>query len=129
MPSNDSQATTPETDGTRMTKRAILVALKKDYPVLAQCKPLKIDIEMDLLTRCTLSRRKIKQGLRYHLRSKAYLLAVAQGGLRYDLDDKPAGNISPEEQRQARASLQKREAEELARKRVQHRMITRRSAA
>ncbi|MEZ5594286.1 MAG: ProQ/FINO family protein [Gammaproteobacteria bacterium] len=119
MPNSDTQKVAFTSIHKPETKRAILGRLMRDYPVLAQICPLKMGIEQDLLVRSSLSRRKIMMALRYHMRSKAYLLAIAQGGPRYDLDGRPAGEVTPEQQQQARETLEQREAEFQKRRMIQ----------
>ena len=129
MSSRDGKTIHQEATSDLTTKREILAVLRKEYPVLTEYRPLKINIEVDLFERCSLSRSKIKQGLRYYLRSREYLRVLTKGGLRYDLDGNPVGSVTIDDQQQAIQTLAQREAEELERKQTQRTNTVNRSAA
>lgn len=118
MSTIDAPAAAPTKARKPETKRAVLNRLMQDYPVLAKHLPLKIGITQELLTRSTLSSGVLKRSLRYHLRSKSYLLALCRGGLRYNLDGHPVGEVTREEQQQAREILQQRKTAPQERKTV-----------
>jgi len=118
MSTIDTPAAAPAKTGKPETKRAVLNKLMQDYPVLAQHLPLKIGITQELLARSTLSSGVLKRSLRYHLRSKPYLLALSRGGLHYNLDGHPVGEVTREEQQQAREILEQRKTAPQERKMV-----------
>ena len=121
MPNTDIKTTILATAGKAATKRSIFAQLMKAYPVLSQPKPLQIGIEQVLCARSDLSSGRIKKGLRYYMRTTSYLLEVAKGGPRYDLDGNPAGTVTADQQQQAQATLAQRKAALQVRKNAQQR--------
>ena len=71
-------------------------------------QPLKIGLGEELLALAgvhpglaDLSHTQIRQALKVYAGSPAYRRALAKGGPRYDLDGQPAGEVTPEQQRDA----------------------------
>ena len=72
-------------------------------------KPLKIGLGDELLALAgvhpaltDLSRTQIRRALRVYTGSSAYRKALARGGPRYGLDGQPAGEVTPEQQADAK---------------------------
>jgi sRNA-binding protein len=73
-------------------------------------KPLKVGIGQELLALAIthpalsdLTRRSLRQALAAYTRAFRYRKALAAGGPRYDLAGQPAGEVTPEQQIQAKA--------------------------
>ena len=71
-------------------------------------KPLKIGLDEELLARAgvhpalaDLSPDQIRQALQFYAQRPAYRRSLAKGGPRYGLDGQPAGEVTPEQQRDA----------------------------
>ena len=71
-------------------------------------KPLKIGLGEELLALAgvhpalaDLTRPPLRQALQCYAQRPAYRRALAKGGPRYDLDGQPAGEVTPEQQRDA----------------------------
>jgi sRNA-binding protein len=71
-------------------------------------QPLKIDLDEELLAQAgvhpalaDLTPDQIRQALQCYARRPAYRKALAKGGPRCDLDGQPAGEVTPEQQRDA----------------------------
>ena len=72
-------------------------------------KPLKIGLGDELLALAgvhpaltALSRTQIRRALRVYTGSPAYRKALARGGPRYGLDGRPAGEVTPDQQADAK---------------------------
>ena len=71
-------------------------------------KPLKIGLGEELLALAgvhpalaDLTRTRIRRAIQFYTGSPAYRKALQQGGPRYDLAGQPAGEVTPEQQRDA----------------------------
>ena len=71
-------------------------------------KPLKIGLGEELLALAgvhpalaNLTRTRIRRAIQFYTGSPAYRKALQQGGPRYDLAGQPAGEVTPEQQRDA----------------------------
>ncbi len=71
-------------------------------------KPLKIGLDEELLALAgvhpalaDLTRTPLRQALQFYAQRPAYRRALAKGGPRYDLDGQLAGEVTPEQQRDA----------------------------
>jgi len=75
-------------------------------------KPLKLRIQVDIQARApgVFSKAALSAFFRRHTGSTAYLLAVANGTQRFDLDGQPAGEIADEHRKAASAELARRRA-------------------
>ena len=108
---NDSITAPPE-EPQRDRARALLTALRLEYPVLGEYRPLSIGIRTVLhaVLPGETHNKTINRVLAMHCRSDRYLRALAAGGLRYALDGTPSGEVS-EEHRAAAALLLARRAQ------------------
>jgi ProP effector len=75
-------------------------------------KPLKLRIQVDIQQRApgVFTKSALSAFFRRHTGSTAYLLAVANGQQRFDLDGQPAGEIADEHRKAARDELARRRA-------------------
>jgi ProP effector len=103
-------------------KRIRLAALSKDaevlkislidrYPHLFAVnppRPLASGIHRVLAEQTGAPKPVLKLALTKLTRRKAYLAALSAGGPRYDIDGRPSGMISPDDQQAAAAALQRR---------------------
>ena len=114
----------------RIEPRAILKRLQAESPAFRDLKPLALKIDASILARYPdFDRKNLRIALRTHTASTKYLKSVDRGGERFDLDGKPAGEVSDEQRQHAAAMLkerfaavakqqrEKREAEEAERRR------------
>ena len=103
-------------------KRIRLAALSKDAEVLKAIlidryphlfavnppRPLASGIHRILAEQTGAPMRVLKVALAKLTRRNAYLAALGAGGPRYDIDGRPSGMISPDDQKAAAAALQRR---------------------
>src|SRR5262245_40903144 len=85
----------------------------------AEVRPLARGIDKDLVAQLPgCSRRQIGFALAWWQRQRrpAYWQALARGGPRYDLDGQPRGEVTPEEQEEARQLLTEYAARRQARR-------------
>ena len=82
-------------------------------------KPLKIGLGEELLALAgvhpalaDLSRTQIRRALKVYIGAPAYRKALARGGPRYGLDGQPAGEVTPEQQADAKTPRPKPPAPE-----------------
>lgn len=114
----------------RIEPRAILKRLQAESPAFRDSKPLALKIDTSILARFPdFDRKNLRIALRTHTASTKYLKSVDRGGERFDLDGKPAGEVTDEQRQHAAAMLkerfaavakqqrEKREAEEAERRR------------
>lgn len=87
-------------------------ALKQRFPAAfaGAPRPLKLRIQADIQARApgVFSKAALGAFLRRHTGRHGYLLALARGGPRFDLDGQPAGEISAEHAQAAAAELARR---------------------
>ena len=88
--------------------------LKQLFPALfvGAPKPLKLRIQLDIQQRAPgrFTKQALSAFFRRYTGSTSYLLAVANGKQRYDLDGQPAGEIADEHRQVARDELARRRA-------------------
>ncbi len=93
--------------------------LAQRWPALfaGGAKPIKLRIQKDIQARSpgTFSRTVLSGFLHRHTGSTSYLLAIAKGGPRFDLDGQPDGEISEEHRKAATEELARRRANRVAR--------------
>src|SRR5258708_6429429 len=71
-----------------------------------QHKPLKIGIDIDLVERGVLTAGECARVLgRYCCGRRAYQMALAAGGPRFDLDGQPSGEVTTAEQEAAKSAI------------------------
>jgi sRNA-binding protein len=102
-----------------MTPAECRQALKQRWPALfaGPAKPIKLRIQKDIQERDpgAFTRSVLSGFLHRHTGSTSYLLAVARGGPRFDLDGKPDGEVSEEHRKVASDELARRRANQTAR--------------
>ena len=76
----------------RTAPKPLKIGLGEKAMALAGVHPAKAD----------LSRTQIRRALKVYTGMPAYRQALAQGGLRYDLDGQPVGEVTPDQQADAR---------------------------
>lgn len=105
-------------------KNEVLSSLSAAFPVFRDCLPLAVGIHKTIRARQPeIDQASLRGALRFHTASTRYLKALTQGEVRFDLDGKPDGAVSPEQRQQAMEVLRERfkkiaerkKAEELAR--------------
>lgn len=97
--------------------------LKQLWPALfaGAAKPIKLRIQKDIQARSpgTFARPVLSAFLHRHTGSTSYLLAIAKGGARFDLDGQAAGEISEEHRKAAGDELARRRANRAAREELE----------
>jgi ProP effector len=78
-------------------------------------RPLKIGIHLDLAASDIMTPSEAQTALRSYARRRMYLVAVAAGGTRIDLNGNPAGEVTPAEAAWARERLAHMDAQEVRR--------------
>jgi len=105
---------------TNKSKREILDAahadLRKNYPVIAEKKPLAIGVYEEVLA-IVLDPKIVSFILGKHTRSRKYLKAVSLGGKRFHLDGSESEEISELHQADAVRKIADRDAE-IAKKKI-----------
>jgi ProP effector len=97
----------------RQARRELLDVLRDRWPQVfpidfQQVKPLALGIKRDIaahLPQHSLLRIGGAIGVFQRLMGPAYYRAILRGGPRYDLDGNPRGEVTPEEQEQAKRDL------------------------
>lgn len=87
--------------------KAAFLELAEAYPELfnlQNAKPLAVGIHHELAALGTLSKTKIRRGLGFYVRQRAYLKTVASGGIRHGLQG-PNGEVSESESEHAKQQL------------------------
>ena len=98
VPVEPHEAATP----TRIEPRAMLKRLQSESPAFRDCKPLALKIDTSILARfADFDRKNLRIALRMHTASTKYLKAVERGSERFDLDGKPAGEVTQEQREHA----------------------------
>lgn len=89
--------------------RAILKRLQAESPAFRDSKPLALKIDASILARFPdFDRKNLRIALRMHTASTKYLKAVERGSERFDLDGKPAGEVTAEQRQHAAGTLKDR---------------------
>lgn len=93
----------------RVEPRAMLKRLQAESPAFRDCKPLALRIDAAILARFPeFDRKNLRTALRMYTASTKYLKAVERGAERFDLDGKPAGEVTAEQREHAAATLKER---------------------
>ena len=91
---------TPKTPDPILTQ---LIAISLTF---RENRPLAIGVHKAInASHPEVDKQALKMTLKRYTASTKYLKAVAAGGARYDLDGNPAGEITPEQQKQANDAL------------------------
>lgn len=97
--------------------------LKQRWPALfaGAPKPLKLRIQLDIQERApgVFSKKALSAFFRRYTGATSYLLAVARGAQRFDLDGQPAGDISDEHRQVAQEELTRRRANQESRRELE----------
>ena len=115
VPATESApAADPAPAPTELSPAACAQRLKELWPALftGAPKPLKLRIQVDIQQRAPgiFTRRMLSAFFHRHTGSTSYLLAVARGGPRFDLDGQPSGEIADEHRKAASDELARRRA-------------------
>ncbi len=96
------------------TPAETLAKLAELFPALfkGQAKPFKLRIQVDIQERApgVFSKQALSAFFRRHTGTTSYLMAVAKGTQRFDLDGQPAGELSEEHRKVAADELARRRA-------------------
>lgn len=88
---------------------AVLARLTATYPVFRDIRPLAIGIHKAILAaQPEIDKGALRRTLQRYTASTKYLKALAAGGNRFGLDEVPAGDVTPEQQKQANEDLKER---------------------
>ena len=91
------------------SRNALLDTLLSTYAVFRECRPLALGIHKTLRERSPeLAQDAIRVALKIHTGSTRYLKSLAQAEQRFDLDDQPAGTVTPEQKEIAANTLRER---------------------
>ena len=104
----------------RESARALLKRLQEQFPVLAQCSPLAIGIDAEILAALPeTDRKQLRAALRIHTGSTRYLKSSERGEQRFNLSGEAVAPLSQEHRERAATMLkerfQRRKEEEKAR--------------
>lgn len=104
----------PKAAGPDQTPAATAARLAELFPALfaGPAKPFKLRIQVDIQERApgVFSKQALAAFFRRHTGATSYLLAVAKGTHRFDLDGQPAGELSEEHRKVAADELARRRA-------------------
>jgi ProP effector len=91
------------------SRNALLDTLVSTYAVFRECRPLALGIHKTLRERSPeLTQDAIRVALKIHTGSTRYLKSLTQTEQRFDLDDQPAGTVTPEQKEIAANTLRER---------------------
>jgi ProP effector len=104
---------------TLATIQAAIALLAEAFPQCfaahaARRQPLKLGIHADIALAGVMTAREMKVALRYYTGNAAYLRSIRQGAPRVDLEGKPAGTVTAEDEQAAKAKLAARHKPKLA---------------
>ena len=110
----------PATKPAEMSPAACAEKLKQLAPALfsGAVKPLKLRIQVDIQERAPgmFTKQALSAFFRRHTGSTSYLLAVAKGTHRFDLDGQPSGEITDEHRKVANDELTRRRENQQSRR-------------
>jgi len=90
-------------------RNPVLETLAVSFKAFQDCLPLAIGIHKVIKQRLPdIDVGQLKTALKMHTGSTRYLKALAHAATRFDLDGAPAGEITPEQRKQARDTLRER---------------------
>ena len=100
---------TATTESQVPSAKALLKQLQDEYPVIAECRPLAIGIDKQLLeTRPATDRKQLRAALGMHTHSSRYLKAMQAASQRFDLQGIAVGEVSEEQRALASKELLER---------------------
>ncbi len=89
--------------------RLLLKELNDKYPVFKESKPLAIGINKQLVGLLEgVEPKTLRLALRHHTTSVRYLKAMEKATERYDLENRPAGEVTEEQRKHASDVLRER---------------------
>ena len=113
----------PAAKPAELSPAAVAEKLKQFAPALftGGPKPLKLRIQVDIQERApgVFSKQALSAFFRRHTGSTSYLLAVAKGAHRFDLDGQPAGDITDEHRKVANEELARRRENQQSRRELE----------
>ncbi len=113
----------PAAKPAELSPAAVAEKLKQLAPALftGGAKPLKLRIQVDIQERApgVFSKQALSAFFRRHTGSTSYLLAVAKGTHRFDLDGQPAGDITDEHRKVANEELARRRENQQSRRELE----------
>jgi len=125
-PADEAAAAVPSAPAAKpaeLSPAAVAEKLKQLAPALftGGPKPLKLRIQVDIQERApgVFSKQALSAFFRRHTGSTSYLLAVAKGAQRFDLDGQPAGDITDEHRKVANEELARRRENQQSRRELE----------
>lgn len=90
-------------------RNPVLDTLASSFKAFQDCLPLAVGIHKVIKERLPdIDAAQLKTALKMHTGSTRYLKALTHAEKRFDLDGAPAGEITPEQRKQARDTLRER---------------------
>jgi len=90
-------------------RNPVLETLATSFKTFQDCLPLAVGIHKVIKQRLPdIDVGQLKTALKMHTGSTRYLKALTHAATRFDLDGAPAGEITPEQRKQARDTLRER---------------------
>jgi ProP effector len=90
-------------------RNPVLDTLASSFKAFQDCLPLAVGIHKVIKQRLPeIDAAQLKTALKMHTGSTRYLKALTHAETRFDLDGAPAGEITPEQRKQARDTLRER---------------------
>lgn len=91
------------------SRNALLETLSVNFPVFRECRPLALGIHKAIIARMPdVDTAQLRLAMRMHTASTRYLKALLATGERFDLDGKPAGEVTVEQREVAGTTLRER---------------------
>lgn len=107
---NSSESVTPA-ESTAAKTQILLATLRARFPVLAEFKPLKIKIHLDIRAALEgegIANIRIARALAWHVGDSWYLQSLAKGGARYNLAGEVDGEVTEAQRTHAAKQLKER---------------------
>lgn len=90
-------------------RNPVLDTLASSFKAFQDCLPLAVGIHKVIKQKLPdIDASQLKTALKMHTGSTRYLKALTHAETRFDLDGMPAGEITPEQRKQARDTLRER---------------------
>lgn len=91
------------------SRNALLETLCTNFAVFRECRPLALGIHKAVIGRMPeMDTAQLRLAMRMHTASTRYLKALLATGERFDLDGKPAGEVTAEQREVAGTTLRER---------------------
>ena len=102
-------------------RNPVLDTLASSFKAFQDCLPLAVGIHKVIKQKLPdIDTAQLKTALKMHTGSTRYLKALTHSETRFDLDGMPAGEITPEQRKQARDTLRERYEKIAERKKAEH---------